>query len=128
MSKTIAYIRASTDKQDVNNQKLEILEWGRKSDLKIDDFVSVTISSKKSSKKRRIDEVLQMLAESDTLVVTELSRLGRSTAEVIALVNELVGRKIRVIVIKQNLDILGEHDMTSKIIVRFSAFDTGVST
>lgn len=117
MGKNIAYIRASTDKQDVNNQRLEILEWGRKNDLKIDDFVSVTISSRKSSKKRRIDEVLQMLTDSDTLVVTELSRLGLSTAEVIALVNELVGRSIRVIVIKQNLDILGEHDMTSKIII-----------
>ena len=58
-----------------------------------------------------------MLTDSDTLVVTELSRLGLSTAEVIALVNELVGRSIRVIVIKQNLDILGEHDMTSKIII-----------
>ena len=117
MGKNIAYIRASTDKQDVNNQRLEILEWGRKNDLKIDDFVSVTISSRKSSKKRCIDEVLQMLTDSDTLVVTELSRLGLSTAEVIALVNELVGRSIRVIVIKQNLDILGEHDMTSKIII-----------
>src|SRR5438034_7236323 len=117
MGKNIAYIRASTDKQDSNNQRLEILEWGRKNDLKIDDFVSVTISSRKSSKKRRIDEVLQMLTDSDTLVVTELSRLGLSTAEVIALVNELVGRSIRVIVIKQNLDILGEHDMTSKIII-----------
>ena len=117
MGKNIAYIRASTDKQDVNNQRLEILEWGRKNDLKIDDFVSVTISSRKSSKKRRIDEVLQMLTDSDTLVVTELSRLGLSTAEVIALGNELVGRSIRVIVIKQNLDILGEHDMTSKIII-----------
>ena len=62
MGKTIAYIRASTDKQDVNNQKLEILEWGRKSAMKIDDFVSVTISSKKSSKKRRIDEMCSVFS------------------------------------------------------------------
>jgi Resolvase, N terminal domain len=54
--------------------------------------------------KRRIEEVLQMLADSDTLIVTELSRLGRSTAEVIALVNELVAHNIRVIILKQNLD------------------------
>lgn len=33
MSKTIAYLRASTDKQDLKNQKLEILEYARKKDL-----------------------------------------------------------------------------------------------
>jgi DNA invertase Pin-like site-specific DNA recombinase len=55
-------------------------------------------------------------------VVTELSRLGRSTAEVITLINELVSRTIRVIILKQNLDI-HEHDMNSKIIITlFSLF------
>ena len=50
--------------------------------------------------------------------MTELSRLGRSTAEVISLVNELVDRKVRVIVLKQNLDInQQEQDMGSKIII-----------
>jgi DNA invertase Pin-like site-specific DNA recombinase len=122
LSKTIAYLRASTDKQDLNNQKLEILEYARKKDLHIDDFVAVTISSRKTTKQRRIDEMLQTLNDSDTLIVTELSRLGRSTAEVIALINELVARSIRVIVLKQNLDI-NQHDMNSKIIITlFSLF------
>src|SRR6266567_1028557 len=94
MSQTIAYVRTSTDKQDLNKQKLEILEWARKKDLKIDEFVQITMSSRKTRKQRRIEEVLQMLADSDTLIVTELSRLGRSTAEVIALVNELIARNI----------------------------------
>src|SRR6202521_6058238 len=92
MSQTIAYVRTSTDKQDLGNQKLEILEWARKKDLKINEFVQITMSSRKTRKQRRIEEVLQMLADSDTLIVTELSRLVRSTAEVIALVNELVAR------------------------------------
>lgn len=82
-----------------------ILEWARKKDLKIDEFVEITISSRKIRKQRRIEEVLQMLADSDTLIVTELSRLGRSTAEVITLVNELVARNIQMIILKQNLDI-----------------------
>ncbi|HEY1645351.1 MAG TPA: recombinase family protein [Candidatus Saccharimonadales bacterium] len=122
MSKTIAYIRTSTDKQDLNNQKLEILEFARKKDLKIDEFVEITMSSRKTSKQRRIDEVLERLKGSDTLVVTELSRLGRSTAEVIALINGLMARDIRVITLKQNLDIQ-KHDMNSKIIITlFSLF------
>jgi DNA invertase Pin-like site-specific DNA recombinase len=48
MSQTIAYVRTSTDKQDLSNQKLEILEWARKKDLKIDEFVEITISSRKT--------------------------------------------------------------------------------
>jgi len=122
MSKTIAYIRASTDKQDLNNQKLEILEFARRKELKVDEFVEITISSRKTSKQRRIDEVIQRLVDSDVLIVTELSRLGRSTAEVIALINELVARNIRIIILKQNLDI-HKHDMNSKIVITlFSLF------
>ena len=122
MGKTVAYIRTSTDKQDLNNQKLEVLEFARKKDLKVDEFVEITISSRKTTKQRRIDDLMQKLVGSDTLIVTELSRLGRSTAEVISLINELIGRNIRVIAIKQNLDIL-KQDMNSKIIITlFSLF------
>lgn len=122
MGKIVAYLRASTDKQDLSHQKLEILEFARRQGLRVDEHVELTISSRKTSKQRRIDELAQMLDETDTLIVTELSRLGRSTAEVIALVNALVERDIRVITIKQNLDISGQ-DMNSKIIITlFSLF------
>ena len=95
MGKIVAYLRASTNKQDLSHQKLEILEFARGKQLTIDDFIEVTISSRKTSKDRRIDELLAMLQEADTLIVTELSRLGRSTAEVITLVNALVGLVLR---------------------------------
>lgn len=122
MAKTIAYIRTSTDKQDLNNQKLEIFEFAKKNKLEVDDFIEMTISSKKTSKERRIDEMLSVLNDADTLIVTELSRLGRSTAEVIGLVNELIKKQVRVIAIKQNLDIK-QHDMTSKVMITlFSLF------
>ena len=55
MGKIVAYLRASTDKQDLNHQKLELLEFARKKSLSIDEFVEITISSRKSSKQRRID-------------------------------------------------------------------------
>jgi DNA invertase Pin-like site-specific DNA recombinase len=122
MSKTIAYIRASTDKQDLNNQKLEIFEFAKKNKLAVDDFIEMTISSRKTSKERRIDEMLSILNDADTLIVTELSRLGRSTAEVIGLVNELIKKQVRIIAIKQNLD-MKQHDMTSKVMITlFSLF------
>ena len=122
MAKTVAYLRASTTKQDLDNQKLQILEYARHNKLTVDEFIEITVSSRKTSKQRRIDELLNRLTNSDTLIVTELSRLGRSTAEVITLVNELVQRDIQLIVIKQSLDI-HKHDMSSKIIVAlFSLF------
>jgi DNA invertase Pin-like site-specific DNA recombinase len=122
MAKTIAYIRTSTDKQDLNNQKLEIFEFAKKNKLEVDNFIQMTISSRKTSKERRIDEMLSVLNDADTLIVTELSRLGRSTAEVIGLVNELIKKQVRVIAIKQSLDIK-RHDMTSKVMITlFSLF------
>ena len=122
MNKTLAYLRASTDKQDTNNQKLEILEFARKKEMKVDDFIELISSSRRSQKQRRIEELVCRLNISDTLIVTELSRLGRSTAEVISLINALIEKNIRIVVLKQNLDI-SQHDMNSKIIITlFSLF------
>jgi DNA invertase Pin-like site-specific DNA recombinase len=122
MGKIVAYLRASTDKQDLNHQKLELLEFARKKSLSIDEFIEITISSRKNSKQRRIDELLCMLDDGDILLVTELSRLGRSTAEVITIVNSLAKRNIRVIVLKQNLDI-SQQDINSKVtLTLFSLF------
>ena len=122
MAKIIAYIRTSTDKQDLNNQKLEIFEYAKKNSFEIDDFIEMARSTRKTSKERRIDQMLEILDDADTLIVTELSRLGRSTSEVISLVNELIKKRVRVIVIKQNLDIK-QHDMASKVMITlFSLF------
>ena len=122
MGQIVAYLRASTYKQDLNDQKLELLEFARKKSLAIDEFVEITISSRKTSKQRRIDELLNLLNDGDTLLVTELSRLGRSTTEVITLVNSLAHRNIRVIVLKQNLDI-SQQDINSKVtLTLFSLF------
>ena len=122
MQQILAYLRTSTNKQEISNQKLEILEFAQRKNLKIDGFIESTISSRKSPKQRRIDELIGKLNSGDTLIVTELSRLGRSTAEVISLVNALVESKIRLMILKQNLDI-NEHDMNSKIIITlFSLF------
>ena len=118
----MAYIRASTDQQDLSHQKLEILEFARKKNLRIDDFIEMTMSSRKTSRERRLEELLESLGETDGLVVTELSRLGRSTIEVMTLIHELIRRNVRVLVIKQGLDIQ-QQDMQSKVMVTlFSLF------
>ncbi len=122
MTKIIAYIRTSTDKQELNNQKLAILEYAQSKNLKIDEFIEIKISSKKTPKQRRIEDILEKLTNSDMLIVTELSRLGRSTAEVIELFNELVKRNIRVVALKQNLDITKQDINSKATITLFSLF------
>jgi DNA invertase Pin-like site-specific DNA recombinase len=121
--KTIAYVRVSTSQQDVSNQRLEILEFCRKNDLKVDDFLEIEVSSRRNLKERRIEELFFRLQSSDTLIVSELSRLGRSTSEVIDLVNQLIRHKVNFIVIKQGLRISNKMDMQTKVIVTmFSLF------
>lgn len=122
MSKTIAYIRASTNAQDVKNQRHEILEYGHREEVSVDEFIEVTVSSRHSSRQRRIEELQERLEPGDTLIVTELSRLGRSTGEVILLINQLVAYGVNILIIKQNL-CLGEglQDITSKVMVTLLA-------
>ena len=123
MSKILAYVRASTDKQEVQNQRLEILEYVHEQGIKVDEFISLTMSSRQDRKQRRLDELLEKLQAGDTLIVTELSRLGRSTGEVILLINELVAHQIRIVLLKQKLDIQQNQDMTAKVMVTlFSLF------
>jgi DNA invertase Pin-like site-specific DNA recombinase len=103
MNKIFAYLRASTDKQDLDQQRLQILDYARTHQLHIDEFIAITISSRKTAKERRIDELQERLSAGDTLIVTELSRLGRSTGQIISLIDELLQQDICVIVIKQQL-------------------------
>jgi len=115
MEKIIAYLQASTNKQDLNHQRLEILEFAREKRLHVSKFVEITLFSHKASQQRLIDELIETLGETGTLIVTELSRLGQSTAEVTSLINALVHRNIRVIIIKQNLDIRHQGRKVTKM-------------
>ncbi len=115
--KTIAYLRISGDKQDLKNQKFEIMEYAQKNNVTISEFIEVEISSRQDKKKRRIDELIDKLNSGDTIICSELSRIGRSTGEVIGIVNELVAKKVRLIAIKQNMTINGSHDLQTKVLV-----------
>ena len=122
--KIIAYIRVSTDKQDFNNQKLILLEYSRNNNIKINEFVEAEVSSKKSTKERLIDKLLTQLKPYDTLLITELSRLGRSVGQVIQIVDELIQKNIRLISLKENIHINEkEKDIsTTVMITMFSLF------
>lgn len=122
MGKTIAYIRASVSAQDIKHQRHEILEYAHRQHITIDHFIEITVSSTKNSRKRRIEELQERLQPEDALLVTELSRLGRSTGEVIILINKLVEYGITIQIIKQNLILTkNNQNITSKVMVTLLA-------
>jgi DNA invertase Pin-like site-specific DNA recombinase len=71
------YMRVSTDKQDADNQRGAILEYGNKHGLKNIEFISETISSRKAD--RAIFQLIDRLLPDDNLIIFELSRLGRGS-------------------------------------------------
>lgn len=123
MKKTIAYLRVSTNDQDLNNQKFEILKYCQSNDIHISTFIEIEISSRKTIQKRRITELMEGLNSGDRVVVSELSRLGRSTVEVLSIINAMISNKVELHAIKQNIRITDNQDIQSKIIVTlFSLF------
>ena len=113
----MAYLRVSTGTQDLANQKLAILEYARRKKFPINEFVEVQISSRKKPHQRGIDGMLERLAPGDRLIVSELSRLGRSLGQVIHIVDELVKRKIRFTAIKESIHFEGKQDLQTKVMV-----------
>src|SRR3954465_4161804 len=115
--KTIAYLRVSMGPQDLANQKLAVLDYARQKRFGIDRFVEVQASSRKGRDQRRIEELLGSLTEGDRLVVSELSRLGRSLGQVIQIVDELVKQKVRFTAIKEAIRFEGKQDLQTKVMV-----------
>jgi DNA invertase Pin-like site-specific DNA recombinase len=114
---TIAYLRVSKDSQDVKNQRLAILEFAQQEKLEISEFRELKVSSKRSPKERQIDCLMVQLESGDTLVVSELSRMGRSVGEIITTVDALVKQQIRFVAIKEGIDLDGQPNLQSKVMV-----------
>lgn len=116
---TVGYIRVSTEKQTVQNQKHEILDYANRHALGSVTFIEVEMSSRKSTADRRIDELLMSINDGDTLIVSELSRLARSLSGLFEIVNTLIEKGIKLIAIKQNmiLDKNNINDMQNKVML-----------
>ncbi len=115
--KTIGYLRVSTNKQDLDNQKQALKAYCHDHKIHIDEFIEIHISSRKSTKERRIEELLSKLIKGDRIIVTELSRLGRSISQIIRLIDTLIKSEIQLITIKENIKINGNMDMQTKCLV-----------
>ena len=119
--KTVAYLRVSTPQQDASSQRLAILEYARKHDLHIDDFIEATASGQASEKRRRLDELTNALQPGDRLVVSELSRLGRSLGQVVAVLDALAKAGVAFVALKENIRVEGKRDIQTKVMTTLFA-------
>lgn len=119
--KVIGYIRVSTDKQDLEKQRHLLLDYAQRNQLVVNEFIHAEASSRKDTKDRKIDELLTKLTKGDTLLVAELSRLGRNMLETLNIINELSQNGISIVFIRQpELSTIGTH--TKLLLAIYSYF------
>lgn len=91
-----AYIRVSSDRQTVENQRFEILKYADEKKLQIDRWIEETVSGTKKASDRKLGEFLHQMAEGDVLIVSELSRLGRNLMEVMSILHDCMEKNAKV--------------------------------
>ena len=115
------YIRVSTDKQNTENQRFEILKFADYRKFKVNNWIEETISSKKKLEQRKLSVLLKNIKKNDILIISELSRLGRSLMEIMTILNSLMEKSVKVFAIKEGYE-LG-NNINSKVL----AFAFGLS-
>ena len=115
------YIRVSTDRQTVENQRFEINQFCEKQQLFVHKWIEETISRTKEVQERQLGKLLKRMKKGDILICSELSRLGRNLLMIMGVLNECMNRDIQVWTIKDNYR-LGS-DINSKVL----AFAFGLS-
>lgn len=115
------YIRVSSDKQTVENQRFEINKFCENQQIKIDGWIEETISGTKSYNKRELGRLLKKVEKGDLIICSELSRLGRNLFMIMEILNICMTKECRVWTIKDNYR-LGD-DIQSKVL----AFAFGLS-
>lgn len=114
MGQTFAYLRVSTNDQDLEKNKADILSFANDRNFGKVAFVEEKASGKKSWKDRKIKAIIDNLGDGDRLLVPELSRLGRSMLEVMEILAQAKEKGISVYAIKGNWELNGS--IQSKIV------------
>lgn len=115
------YIRVSTDKQTLENQRFEIEEFAQKRDITVDEWTSEIISGTKKADERLLGALLGHLEKGDILIISELSRLGRNLLQIMSILNDLMEKEITLYTVKEGYE-LG-NNINSKVL----AFAFGLS-
>lgn len=115
------YVRVSSDKQTVENQRYEIIHFAQKNGMIIDGWIEETISGTMQYDKRKLGKLLSKVTKNDIIICSELSRLGRNLFMIMEILNQCMQRECIVWTIKDGYK-LGD-DIQSKVL----AFAFGLS-
>jgi DNA invertase Pin-like site-specific DNA recombinase len=119
MGKTTAYLRVSTADQDVKKFKGDILSFANDREFGRVDFVEEKVSGTKSWKERKIAGIIEGMEPGDRLLVPELTRLGRSTLEVLEILKAAQAKGVHVFSVKERLEL--DNGMQAKVMGTFLA-------
>ena len=112
--RTFAYLRVSRVEQDLEKNKLAILQLAHDYHLGYVEFVEEKVSGKVSWRKRQIATLLEEAEAGDTIIVSELSRLGRSMLECIEILSIATEKGLHIYAVKGHWRLDGS--IQSKII------------
>lgn len=112
--KTVAYLRVSTIDQDIQKNKASILNFANENSLGKVHFIEEKVSGKVPWRKRKIAEILQELERGDNIIVSELSRLGRSMLECMEILAVASEKHINIYALKGNWRL--DQSVQSKIV------------
>lgn len=110
---TYAYIRVSTDKQDAKNQTYTVSNYISEKNIGAASFVEETVSGKKPWRSRKLADIINLLQDGDTLIVTEMSRLGRSMLEIFEIFAICISKGVEVHIVKNGYIL--KNDINSKV-------------
>ena len=109
-----AYVRVSTEQQSGSSQRFEISNWAGSKGIEIDKWIEESKSGTLPPEKRVLGRVLKRMRRGDTLICTEISRLGRNLLMVMSILNACSQRGICIRTIKDNFEL--SDNINSKII------------
>ena len=113
-TKTVGYLRVSTADQDLEKNKADILKLANANDLGKVEFVEEAVSGRVSWKKRKIAQLIEGCQIGDAIVVSELSRLGRSMLECMEILSIALQRGIAIYAVKGNWQL--DQSIQSKVV------------
>jgi len=109
-----AYLRVSTNQQDIENQKLGITEYAVARNILIDEFVEDIVSGTKDWQKRTLGNIIDSAQAGDVLLFSEISRIARSTLQCLQVLQIAADKKIIIHIVKQQMVL--DNSLNSKII------------
>lgn len=113
--KTVAYFKTSIDRQEVREQRQGIVEFAQGEGITISRFIEVPASA---TGRKRLDQLFSQLEPGDTLIVSELSRIGRSVGQIVRTVDALVKGKIRFIAVKEGICLDEERNSETQAMIK----------